>query len=106
VSFFGFWYATAYPSFLVACVVWGIASAVTGAAPSAYAADNAPPGMNATAMSIYRALSDAGYVVGPIGLGLLCDLQGADAALIFCAVAISVIALAFARYAPESYRRN
>jgi MFS family permease len=106
VSFFGFWYATAYPSFLVACVVWGIASAVTGAAPSAYAADNAPPGMNATAMSIYRALSDAGYVVGPIGLGLLCDLQGADAALIFCAVAISVIALAFARYAPESYRRS
>jgi MFS family permease len=76
VSFFGFWYATAYPSFLVACVVWGIASAVTGAAPSAYAADNAPPGMNATAMSIYRALSDAGYVVGPIGLGLLCDLGG------------------------------
>jgi hypothetical protein len=31
---------------------------------------------------------------------------GADAALIFCAVAISVNALAFGRYAPESYRRH
>jgi hypothetical protein len=36
--------------------------------PRAYAADNAPPGMNAAAMSLYRALSDLGYVVGPIGL--------------------------------------
>jgi hypothetical protein len=62
--------------------------------------------MNAAAMSTYRALTDAGYVVGPIGLGLLGDLAGADVVLIFCAVAISGVALAFARYAPESYRRD
>ena len=94
-----------FAGFLVACIVWGVAAAVTGAAPSAYAADNAPPGMNAAAMSTYRALTDAGYVAGPIGLGLLGDLAGAHAVLIFCAVAISGVALAFARYAPESYRR-
>ena len=105
VSFFGFWVASTFAGFLVACIVWGVAAAVTGAAPSAYAADNAPPGMNAAAMSTYRALTDAGYVVGPIGLGLLGDLAGANAVLIFCAVAISAVALAFARHAPESYRR-
>lgn len=106
VSFFGFWVASAFAGFLIACIVWGVAAAVTGAAPSAYAADNAPPGMNAAAMSTYRALTDAGYVVGPIGLGLLGDLAGANVVLIFCAVAISGVALAFARYAPESYRRG
>ena len=106
ISFFGFWVASSFAGFVTACIVWGVAAAVTGAAPSAYAADNAPPGMNAAAMSTYRALTDAGYVAGPIGLGLLGDLAGANAVLIFCAVAISGVALAFARYAPESYRRS
>ena len=106
VSFFGFWYASGYPSFIAACLVWGVAAAVTGAAPAAYAADNAPPGMNAAAMSSYRALSDVGYVIGPIALGLICDLVGAGFALIFCSLAILSMALAFARFAPESLRRR
>ncbi len=102
VSFFGFWFAASGLQFGAACIVWGIAAAVTGSAPAAYAADNAPPGMNAAAMSLYRALSDFGYVVGPIGLGLLSDLAGPGAALVFCAIAISTVALAFWRFAPES----
>jgi MFS family permease len=106
LSFFGFWFASSGLEFGVACVVWGIAAAVTGAAPAAYAADNAPPGMNATAMSMYRALSDVGYVVGPIGLGVLSDLAGPKVALAFCAIAIGSVALAFWRFAPESYRRR
>jgi hypothetical protein len=60
--------------------------------------------MNAAAMSSFRAFTDAGYVVGPIGLGLLADLAGAHAVLAFCAVAIAAVALAFARFAPESHR--
>ncbi|MEK9774859.1 MAG: MFS transporter [Quisquiliibacterium sp.] len=104
VSFTGFWLAGNYAGFLLACVVWGVAAAVTGAAPAAYAADNAPAGMNAAAMSTYRALTDAGYVVGPLFLGLLGDLAGAGPTLVFCAAAILMMALAFWRYAPESYR--
>ena len=104
LSFFGFWFAFSYASFLAACVVWGIASSISGAAPSAYAADNAPLGMNAAAMSSFRALSDVGYVVGPIGLGLLSDLAGAPSALVFCAMAITIMALTFARFAPESHK--
>ncbi len=106
VSFLGFWLAGDYLGFLIACSVWGIAAAVTGAAPSAYAADNAPMGMNAAAMSTYRALTDAGYVVGPLALGLMGDLAGAGPTLVFCAAAIFVMAVAFWRYAPESYRRG
>ena len=104
VAFLGFWVAGGYASFLVASIVWGIASAVTGAAPTAYAADNAPAGMNAAAISTYRALSDIGYVVGPIGLGLLADLAGPHVALAACAAGITLAALAFAKWAPESYR--
>jgi len=64
--------------------------------------------MNAAAMSLYRALSDLGYVVGPIGLGLLSDLAGPRAALVFCSIAISAVALVFWRFAPESahFRRS
>ena len=107
-SFFGYWFAATGLQFGAACIVWGIASAVTGAAPAAYAADNAPPGMNAAAMSLYRALSDLGYVVGPIGLGLLSDIAGPKVALIFCSIAISAMALVFWRFAPESahFRRS
>jgi MFS family permease len=93
--------APSYAWFLTACVVWSLATGVSGAAPAAYAADVAPPGMNAAAMSAFRMLSDAGYVLGPIGLGLVADLFGADVALATAAVLLAAAAFLFARYAPE-----
>ncbi len=77
---------------------------MSGAAPAAYAADVAPPGMNAAAMSTFRMLSDAGYVLGPIVLGIVADLFGADVALAAAAVLLAAAAILFGRYAPESYR--
>jgi DHA1 family multidrug resistance protein-like MFS transporter len=60
--------------------------------------------MNAAAMSTFRMLSDAGYVLGPIALGLLADLFGADVALAAAAVLLATAATLFGRYAPETYR--
>jgi MFS family permease len=96
--------APSYAWFLAACVVWSLASGVGGAAPAAYAADVAPPGMNAAAMSAYRMLSDVGYVVGPIALGLIADVFGANAALATAAVLLAAVALLFARLAPETFQ--
>jgi DHA1 family multidrug resistance protein-like MFS transporter len=96
--------APSYGWFLAGCVVWSLATGVSGAAPAAYAADVAPPGMNAAAMSTFRMLSDAGYVLGPIALGLLADLFGADVALAAAAVLLATAATLFGRYAPETYR--
>ncbi len=96
--------APAYGWFLFACVVWGTASSVGGAAPAAYAADSAPAGMNAAAMSTFRMLGDFGYVVGPVALGALADGHGARSALWVAAAGLVAAGLAFARYAPESYR--
>jgi len=96
--------APSYAWFLTACVVWSVAVGVSGAAPAAYAADVAPAGMNAAAMSTYRMLSDLGYVVGPIALGVVADLAGGDAALATSAALMVVVAGLFARFAPETYR--
>ena len=92
--------------FGVACVLWGVASAVNGAAPAAYAADRAPPGMNAAAMAGYRMLSDVGYVIGPILLGLVVDWQGDEAGLLLAAFLVGGVGLLFARFAPEQWRRS
>jgi MFS family permease len=43
--------APTYAWFLAACAAWSIAMGISGAAPAAYAADTAPPGMNAAAVS-------------------------------------------------------
>ena len=98
--------APTYAWYLVACAAWSVAMGISGAAPAAYAADTAPGGMNAAALSTYRMLADLGYVVGPIVLGLVADLAGVDAALAATAVLLTVVALAFARFAPETLRAS
>lgn len=104
VSLVLFLLAPTYTWFLAGCVAWSVAVGVGGAAPAAYAADVAPPGMNAAAMSAYRGLADLGYVVGPVALGLVTDGLGADTALLSTAVLLVVVALLFARLAPETWR--
>jgi MFS transporter, DHA1 family, multidrug resistance protein len=61
--------------------------------------------MNAAAMSTFRMLSDAGYVLGPLALGLIADPVGANVALATAALLLAAVAVLFARYAPESFRR-
>jgi MFS family permease len=96
--------APTYAWFLAACIVWGIASSVGGAAPAAYAADSAPPGMNAVAMSTFRMTADAGYVAGPLVLGLVADRQGPVTALLAGAGLLVLVGVAFAMLAPETRR--
>ena len=93
-----------YLWFVAACVIWGVVSSVGGTAPAAYAADSAPPGMNAAAMSTFRMFGDMGYVIGPIALGLIVDAQGAQTALIAAALLSMGVGVAFWKFAPESFR--
>lgn len=105
VSMLSFSLAPDYAWFLAAAMIWGGAVAASGAAPAAYAADSAPPGANAAAMSSYRMVSDTGYVIGPILLGWLGDLYGLDAPLWVSAVALVGIAVLFGALAAETHRR-
>ena len=104
VSMLLFCVAPNYGWFIAACIVWGVASSVGGAAPAAYAADLAPSGMNATAMSTFRMTADAGYVIGPLALGFIADMKGPVVALATSAVLLVLVGAAFAVMAPETYR--
>jgi MFS family permease len=104
VSMLLFCFAWSYAIFVAACIVWGVASSVGGSAPAAYAADSAPPGMNAAAMGIFRMTGDAGYVIGPLALGLIADLYGPIAALLIAASMLVAVGAAFAVVAPETHR--
>jgi len=90
--------------FGAAFLLWGIASSVGGAAPAAYAGDSAPRGMNAVALSTYRMVGDAGYVLGPLVVGLVVDFYGTTTALIVAATMIILAGGAFATWAPESHK--
>lgn len=93
-----------YGWFMAACGVWGIAASVGGTAPAAYAADSAPPGMNAAAMSTFRMVGDLGYVIGPIVLGFVVDAQGPETGLVLAASLSLIIGMFFWKFAPETYR--
>lgn len=98
--------APSYAWFIAASIVWGIASAIGGAAPSVYAADSAPPGRNATTLSIFRMAGDVGYVLGPMSLGLIADLFGATVSLVAAAAVMVLAGGAFAVWAPETHRNR
>jgi DHA1 family multidrug resistance protein-like MFS transporter len=99
-----FAFAAGYPIFMSACILWGIATSVGGSAPAAYAADSAPPGMNATTMSTFRMVGDVGYVVGPIMLGVIADATGPSTALLIGAGMMATVVVVFALGAPETWR--
>ena len=92
--------------FMVACAAWSIATGVGSSAPGAYAADITPPGMNAAAQSTFRMISETGYVIGPLALGALADLFGANTALGATAAFMAVVGILFGLFAPERSRRR
>jgi MFS family permease len=103
VSLLLFLLAPSYAWFLAAALVWSVAQGAGGVAPAAYAADVAPPRMNAAALSLYRTLADSGYVIGPVVLGLVTDAFGIEAALATGAALLIGVGAVFAWRAPESY---
>ena len=99
-----FCWAPSYAWFIAASIAWGVASSIGGAAPSVYAADCAPPGMNATTVSVFRMTGDIGYIAGPLVLGLIMDMYGPEASLVVAAGLLVVMGGLFAGFAPETYR--
>lgn len=95
----------AAPSFgwyLLACLCWGTASGISGAAPAAYATDTARPGMTSVTLGAYRTIADSGYVVGPLVLGFAADATSTRDSLLVCTAILLLAGLTFARFAPET----
>lgn len=106
IAMLGYGVASSFGGFLVCSLIWSAASGISGAAPAAYAADVAPEGMMAPTMGLYRSLADAGYVVGPLTLGMVADGFSPNAALAVTAVLLVLSALLFGFRAPETVRRR
>jgi MFS transporter, DHA1 family, multidrug resistance protein len=99
-----FCYAPTLAWFVVASILWNVAVSISSSAPAAYVVDSAGPGMNAVAMSTYRMTADAGYVIGPLGLGLLADYTSPAAAIIASSAVLVLVGALFALFAPETHR--
>ena len=106
VSMVGLALAPSYGWFVAGLALWGIAGGVAGAVPAAYAADMAPPGMNALTMSTFRMVSEFGYVIGPLLLGWISDLSSGEAALFATAGIFASTSTLFALFAPETKKRR
>lgn len=96
-----FCYAPSYAWFMLASTVWSVATSISSSAPAAYVVDVAPPGRNAAAMTTFRMTADAGYILGPPGLGLLADVTSPSVALISGAVLLVLIGATFALATPN-----
>ena len=94
--------ADGFSGFVFAALIWGTAGGISSSAPAAYAADLAPPGRSAWLLSRYRTFADAGYVAGPLTLGLIATAVSPVAALWACAGLLVVAGTTFAYRAPET----
>jgi MFS family permease len=85
-------------------VVYAVAAAFIGTAPSALMSD-AAGGRTGTPVAVFQASADAGAIVGPLAAGLLLDAYGYPAAFASAAIlmaAASLFALSLPRSAPPA----
>ena len=88
-------------TFVAAAVVLGIGTGIAGPAPAAYVADLAKGRNYGSTMGLFRTISDAGFVIGPILLGWVADQRGFSFSLYLNAALLLIAGLAFAMLAKE-----
>ncbi|MGI5836971.1 MAG: MFS transporter [Chloroflexota bacterium] len=102
LSMISFALAPDYSWLLFSALLWGLAGGIGGPSPAAYAADVAPPGMNAITMGCYRTLADLGYTIGPVLLGWIADVASGEVSLWLTGGLFLVGGLLFGLFAPET----
>jgi MFS family permease len=90
--------------FLIGAVLMGVGSGLASLTSASYAAGVAPPDARGSAMGLYQAVGDSGFVVGPLLLGWVAAVAGLSAGLIVNAVLALVVSIAFAFAASSSSR--
>jgi MFS family permease len=92
--------------FLVGGVLMGVGSGLASPTTAAYAAGVAPSEARGSAMGMYQALGDSGFVVGPLLLGWIAASAGFVAGLAVNAVLALVVSVAFAVAATSGSRAD
>lgn len=100
----GFAVSGSYVAFLASALLWGFGSGISGPAPAAYVADLAPAEVRGPMYGIFRSVSDAGYIVGPLLLGSLIDHAGYAPPLLLTAALLATSGGLFWLFAPEFHQ--
>ncbi|MEX2446206.1 MAG: MFS transporter, partial [Dehalococcoidia bacterium] len=77
--------------FFLSAALWGFSAGLAGPAPAAYVADLASTEVRGRAFGYFRTVADAGYIVGPLLLGVLLDRFGYATPLLFTAAMVATV---------------
>jgi len=106
LSLFMLAHISSYSSLLITCLIMGIGIGTCGPISSAYVVDIIPEKYYSVGMGTYRAISDLGFVIGPVLLGWLSDVKNFNFALIFNSIFILISAIIFQLKATEKHYIN
>ena len=81
--------------FLVGAAILAMSTAISGPAPAAFAADQAPEQMRGLSLGMFRTAGDMGLLVGPPLLGWIADVGGYGAAFGLNAAVTALAAVTF-----------
>jgi MFS family permease len=81
--------------FLVGAGILALSTAISGPAPAAFAADQAPEQMRGLSLGMFRTAGDIGLLVGPPLLGWIADVGGYGAAFGLNAAVTALAAVTF-----------
>ena len=95
-----------YLPYLAGLLVFGLAAAAGSTIPAAYATDIASRDEYGLAMGLMRTFGDIGFVLAPLLLGWLADLEGYGLALYFNSFLMLVTSVAFGLCAKETLGRR
>jgi len=94
-------FSQSYWLLILSCVLMGSGIGFAGSISGAYVADMLTNENQSMGLSIFRALSDVGLMIGPILLGWLSDIEGYEFSLYISAVILVTVALVFQIFARE-----
>jgi MFS family permease len=105
-SLLAFSFAANYSWFLIGGILWGLGAGMSGSISAIYATDRVKGEDYGSAMALYRMLSDIGYVIGPLLLGIVSQLYSIPTALTTTSIVVILCTIVFAKFSPETKQKE
>lgn len=94
--------SASYWLFIFSALILGLGRGIGGPIPTTYVADIAKPGNYENTLATYRAISDLGWVIGPVLCGYLKDVAGIGPPFYLTAGMFAVVSVLFGIFARET----
>lgn len=100
-----FIYSGNYIHFIISALILGFGRGIGTSVATTYVSDIALQGDYESTLAIYRAISDLGWVIGPLLCGHLKDSAGLEPPFFVTAGMLFIVILLFAKYGREHHNR-